>query len=184
MMKGVNMRHQPFETWIIAEQPLDPDQARALQSHLLECEDCRQLSTGWAGARASLSAAAQAAPAPGFTRRFQSHLAERRYHQQQLQIRRTFLFLLSGSVASLMALVAFLLFVITPSGLFVSAFRSLTQVLVWWNNLQSMYLPLVQSLPIYVPIALWIIFTTSLSVFSVIWIASIWRISTQGVPTK
>jgi hypothetical protein len=182
MMKGINMRHQPFETWIIDQDPLDPAQAQALKSHLLECEDCRRLSVGWVEAHAHLLSVSPADPKPGFTQRFQSSLALRRYHQQQILIRRTFLYLLGGSMASLLALLAYLFLVVTPTGLFVGAFRSVTYLLVWWNNLQNTYLPLVQSLPAFVPIMLWIIFSTSLSVFSVIWVISIWRISTQGVP--
>lgn len=178
------MRHQPFETWIVDEMPLNAEQALALQSHLTECEDCRLLSNGWSAARTALMTAPVASPAPGFSSRFRASIAERRYHQQQLQIRRTFLFLLSGSVAALLALLAYLLFIVTPGGVAMNAFRSLTQILVWWNNLQDTYLPLVQSLPVFVPVALWIIFTTSLSVFSVVWVVSIWRISTQGVPNK
>jgi hypothetical protein len=184
MKKGINMRHPLFETWITADEPLEPAQAQALSSHLQECEECQRFSANWSGARAYLSTRPAATPLPGFTQRFQADLAVRRYHQQQIQIRRTILFFLGGSVVSLLALLAHLLFVITPTGLFVTVFRSVTYLLVWWNNLQDTYLPLVQSLPIYVPIALWILFTTSLSVFSVIWAISIWRISTQGVPNK
>jgi hypothetical protein len=183
-MKGIHMRHQPFESWIIDDTNLTIEQAQSLQSHLQSCEDCRKLSSGWAVARAYLSQAPAVSPAPGFTRRFGASIAERRFHQQQMQVRRTLLYLIGGSFASLLALMAYLLFIVTPTGVFITAFRSLTHTLVWWNNLQDIYLPLVQSLPIFVPVALWILFTTSLSIFSILWVVSIWRISTQGVPNK
>jgi predicted anti-sigma-YlaC factor YlaD len=183
-MKGIHMRHQPFETWIIDEIPLSSEQAQLLQSHLQECENCRKLSTGWDAARTYLLQTTVVSPAPGFTRRFGASIAERRYRQQQMQVRRTLLYLVSGSFVSLLALMAYLLFIVTPGGLLITVFGSLTHTLVWWNNLQEMYLPLVQSLPIFVPVALWILFTTSLSIFSILWVISIWRISTQGVPNK
>jgi hypothetical protein len=178
------MRHQPFESWIIDEISLNAEQAHALQSHLHDCEDCRMLATGWRATSAYLSKVPAVSPAPGFTRRFKASIAERRFYQQQLQVRRTFLYLVTGSAVSLLALMAYLLFVVTPTGMLVTAFRSLTNTILWWNNLQDIYLPLVQSLPIFVPVALWILFTTSLSIFSIFWVVSIWRISTQGVPNK
>ncbi|HSV86282.1 MAG TPA: hypothetical protein VLH85_06885, partial [Levilinea sp.] len=98
--------------------------------------------------------------------------------------RRTILFLIGGSLASLLALLAYLMITFNPTSLFMTVFRSLTYSLIWWNNLQATYLPLIQSLPIFIPIALWIAFTTSLCVLSCIWALSIWRISTQGVPYK
>lgn len=178
------MRHQPFETWIIDQAPLDPPQVQALKSHLQQCESCRRLSAGWSEAQACLLSVT-ARPAPrGFTQRFTASLAQRRYAQQQSQLRRTVLFLIGGSLLSLLALLAYLIFTFNPIGLFMIVFHSLTYSLVWWNHLQANYLPLIQSLPVFVPIALWIAFTTSLCVFSCIWVFSIWRISTQGVPNK
>jgi len=178
------MRHQPFETWIIDQEPLDPAQAQALRSHLQDCESCRKLSTHWLEAHAHLLSVTTAVPTPGFTQRFRRSLAQRRYRQQQTQIRRTVLFFLGGSIVSLLALLAYLIIAVTPTGLFVTIFRSLTYTMVWLNHIQSTYLPLVQSLPILAQITLWVAISTGLCVFSLIWAIAIWRISTQGVPNQ
>jgi predicted anti-sigma-YlaC factor YlaD len=175
------MRHQPFENWIIDGEPLKPDQVDTLNSHLQECEDCRKISQNWLGARDHLLSVSHTSPTPGFSQRFRASLAERRFRQQQLQIRRTLLFLFGGSIGSMLALLAYLVLAVTPAGLFVTIFQSITHTVLWISHLRDTYLPLVQSLPVYVPIALWILFTTGLIIFSLMWVFFVWRLSPKGV---
>jgi predicted anti-sigma-YlaC factor YlaD len=178
------MRHQPFENWIIDGEPLKPDQVHTLNAHLQACEDCRKLSQNWLGARAHLLSVAHTTPAPGFTQRFTAKLAERRFQQQQIQIRRTLLFLFGGSIASMLALLVYLLLAVSPAGLFVSIFQSVTHTVVWISHFKETYLPLVQSLPVFVPIALWILFTTGMCIFSLMWVFFVWRLSPKGVTNQ
>ncbi len=178
------MRHQPFETWIVDETGLTPEQMASLKEHLLTCEECRQFQNSWASVRGQLMAAHIAAPAPGFTKRWNISLAERRRQQQKLQERRLLLFLVTGAMASLLMLVAYLFATTSPASLLVSVFETVTHLLVTWTYTQQAILPLVEDLPPVIPIAFWILLTTGISLLSVIWVVTIWRISPKGVHSK
>ena len=76
------MEHQPFEDWLLADQPLPPEKKRELQSHLRECSQCSAL----AEVNLSLRAAKLATPPAGFTSRWQSRLATQRKSQRRRQL--------------------------------------------------------------------------------------------------
>lgn len=79
------MNHQPFKDWLLSEEPLEAQQSQALQQHLRECADCRQVENAWADASALLRRTPYAAPAPGFTHRWQQRLAAQRVQAQRKQ---------------------------------------------------------------------------------------------------
>jgi len=77
------MSHQPFETWIFSDQPLQAAETQALQDHLAVCEACRQLAEAWGGVVGELTAAPLAAPAPGFVARWEARLGRERERFQR-----------------------------------------------------------------------------------------------------
>ena len=178
------MEHQLFETWIIDEIELTADQSEALAAHLKECPTCRQLSQSWKKVAARLEAAPAAQPAPGFSQRFQASLAERRLHQQQLQIRRLLLFLVLGSILSFFTLVVLTLTSASPVDLIVSGLQNLTQLFVNFEILQHGVVSLFSSVPLIIPVALWIVVTSAFAILALIWAIALWRISFQGVYQK
>ncbi len=178
------MRHQPFETWIIDETNLTPEQQGSLREHLLTCEECRQFQRSWSTVRSQIASAPVMAPAPGFTRRWNTGLVERRRQQQKLQERRLLLFLVGGAAASLLMLLAFLFATTTPAGLLVSVFETITNLLVTWTFAQQAILPVVEDLPPAIPILLWILLTTGVALMSVAWVVTVWRITPKGVHSK
>lgn len=86
------MNHQPFENWLLEEEPLTSQQQRDLQNHLRGCRVC----SGIADSRIALHSTHLAAPAPGFTDRFRPRLAAWRRAQQRQQVIGTFLLVLIG----------------------------------------------------------------------------------------
>jgi predicted anti-sigma-YlaC factor YlaD len=78
------MNHQPFEEWLLADEPLAGEQANELKKHLNDCPRCRRLETSWSEVHQLLSTSEQVAPAPGFTNRWQVRLEA----QQQLALKR------------------------------------------------------------------------------------------------
>lgn len=82
------MTHQPYEDWLFdAPQDLQPQQTLELQSHVARCAGCRDLAEALGQAEALLRRQGQAAPAVGFSMRFQERLAAeriRRHHRQSL----------------------------------------------------------------------------------------------------
>ena len=77
------MNHQPFETWIFSEESLQPEDREKLDQHLQTCEDCRKISIAMESVRQTFTSAPSPAPAPGFTQRWQAHLARHKNAQQQ-----------------------------------------------------------------------------------------------------
>lgn len=78
------MNHQPFEQWLLADDPPTGEQVIELREHLRDCPRCRILEANWADVHKLFQTAEQIAPTPGFTTRWQARLQE----QQQARIRR------------------------------------------------------------------------------------------------
>jgi predicted anti-sigma-YlaC factor YlaD len=96
------MNHQPFETWIFSEDPLQFEDQEKLKEHLQACEDCRHLSLAMEEVQQTFSAAPAPEPAPGFTQRWHEHLA---LDRQARQHRRMWLLTLAMfGLASLISL--------------------------------------------------------------------------------
>lgn len=83
------MNHQPFEEWLLADEPPAGEQALELREHLRDCPRCRELEAGWSGVRKLLQSSEQVAPSPGFSNRWQTRLQaqqaldyQRRHHRQ------------------------------------------------------------------------------------------------------
>ncbi len=68
------MNHQPFETWLLNDEPLTPEEQRSLQQHLTTCEHCRTLSGAWSEVEHLMRSAPVPQPPSGFVGRFQIRL--------------------------------------------------------------------------------------------------------------
>ena len=98
------MNHLPFEDWLLNDMPITPEQQRDLELHLRTCTYCSALTeTG-----RMLSTSKMAAPAPGFTMRFQARLAQQKAMERRHKLWGMFLFVLGGLVLLLLALGPFL----------------------------------------------------------------------------
>ncbi|MFW5714254.1 MAG: anti-sigma factor family protein [Brevefilum sp.] len=101
------MNHQPFESWILSNDPLQPEDTKILNEHLQTCEDCRQLSMAMEGIHQTFSNAPNPMPAPGFSRRWHERLAA--YRQRREQQRMWLLPLGMFGLASLLSLAVLVL---------------------------------------------------------------------------
>ncbi len=86
------MNHQPFENWLLDEEPLTSQQQRDLQNHLRDCTIC----SGLADSNLALHTARMVAPASGFPARFQPRLAAWRREQLRRQAVGTVILVLIG----------------------------------------------------------------------------------------
>lgn len=118
------MSHQPFETWLLDDEPLETDSQAMLNEHLAECDHCRKLALGWQGAQALLRATL-VSPAPGFSDRWKIRLDAARAERQRRQSIQLLVLSLSGAFL-LMALLV---------GLIVSLLRS-PDLLSWMSSSQ------------------------------------------------
>ena len=91
------MNHQPFETWLMEDQLISPEQKRELHSHLQTCAYCAALAeTGKA-----LGSVKMTSPAVGFSSRFQVRLAARKVAERRRKFWGAILFV-TGGLAILM----------------------------------------------------------------------------------
>jgi hypothetical protein len=68
------MNHQPFEDWLLNDQPLTPTEKRDLDAHIQTCRYCAALvETGL-----ELHSVRMVSPMPGFAGRFEKRLAAQR----------------------------------------------------------------------------------------------------------
>ncbi|GAB4490540.1 MAG: hypothetical protein OHK0031_13890 [Anaerolineales bacterium] len=125
------MEHQPFESWLLDDLPLTPEQRRDLRQHTLACARCAALET----ANFSLRAASMAAPAPGFAQRFALRLAaQRRLDRRRALIGGIFLALAASVILiySLLPLLPYLTF--SPIQIFVLWVNALISFSAAWHS--------------------------------------------------
>ncbi len=109
------MEHRPFETWLLNDERLTPEQDRELRLHLRECNQCARI----ARSNLALRAAPVIAPANGFALRFQARLEAQRKVQRRRAIFGVILLALSGiGLLAWFALPYLPLLAISPADLF------------------------------------------------------------------
>jgi hypothetical protein len=93
------MKHQPYESWLFEQETLSQDQSRELRDHLEICDGCHALATAWKDVEGQLMSSSLITPAPGFTQRWRSRLADHRRRTSQLQMSAVLLTTTIGSAA-------------------------------------------------------------------------------------
>ena len=174
------MDHQPFETWLLADEPLTPQQKRELQAHLKTCPACGRL----AEVDLALKSARQAAPASGFSDRFQVRLAARKVALR----RRNFwgFFILSLSVLGALAWIAWPVLSLafeSPANLLASWLSALISL---WVTLQAMFhagAVVFRVVPGFVPTYVWSFVLFAAAAWCVVWVSSLLKLTKiqQGV---
>ncbi len=164
------MNHQPFENWLLSEEPLSQEQSRALREHLDGCEKCRQIEPAWNGVQALIHAVPEIAPAPGFTLRGQARLAEQRRTRQQKQ---TWAFLAGTSAIALGLLMvlgfSLLSLVEQPEQLMIYAVYRLATFMMDAMTAGEFLTATMRSLSGAIPFAVVVVVSGLASMLSVLW---------------
>ena len=103
------MGHQPYESWLISEEPLLPEDELKLHEHIASCDTCRQLSYSWSEVQDMFQEPQFASPSPGFTGRWQSRLVEFQLletERKQKRISWMFFAAMAGAAAILLGFMA------------------------------------------------------------------------------
>ncbi|MCJ7433051.1 MAG: hypothetical protein MUO77_06145 [Anaerolineales bacterium] len=166
------MNHQPFETWLLEEKTVSPEQKRMLQSHMKICKYCTALyETGVA-----LYSKPMVAPAPGFTARFKKrlaaqHVAERRYKLWGLIV------LILGGTALLFGLAGSTLLSIvnSPAEWLTLGIGYLLFIITSLQAFTEFGLVLLRVVPDFIPPLGWMVIASAIAGFSLLWTVSIWR---------
>ena len=174
------MDHRPFEDWLLDNQPLNHDQKRQLNTHLQTCSSC----TAIAEVNLALKSAKLAAPAAGFSNRFQVRLAARK---QELRRRNFWGFsLLSVSALGVLGWVSWPVLkglVQSPVNMLASSVSSLVS---FWASLQAIFragMVLFKVAPGFVPTYIWAVILFAAGAWSLVWVVSLVKFTKvpQGV---
>jgi len=174
------MNHRPFDDWLLADQPLTPQQKRDLQAHLQNCPQCAAL----AEVNLALTSARMVPPQAGFADRIQLRLAAQK---RALRARNLWGFLiLVVSVVSILAWLAWPLVKIvlrSPVDVLVSWLSNLVSL---WASLQAMShvsAVLLRVVPGFIPASAWAILLLAAGGCSLLWAFSLVKLTKnpQGV---
>ena len=166
------MNHQPFETWLLEEQSITPEQKRELQSHLKICKYCTALyETG-----AALQSKQIASPAPGFTARFRKRLAAQRVAERRLKLWGLIVLMLGG-MAMLFGLAGSTLLSIvnSPAEWLTLGIGYLLFIITSLQAFTEFGLVLLRVVPGFIPPLGWMVIASVIAGLSLLWTVSIWR---------
>ena len=178
--EGDPINHRPFDDWLLADQPLTPQQKQELQAHLQNCPQCAAL----AEVNLALTSARTVSPQAGFADRFQVRLAEQK---RAMRARNLWGFLiLVVSVVSILAWLAWPLLNIvlrSPVDLLASWLSDLVSL---WASLQTMsYVSavLLRVAPGFIPVSAWVVILLAAGGCSLLWAFTLVKLTKnlQGV---
>ena len=166
------MNHRPFEDWLAHDQPLTLEQKRELQIHLNDCIHCSAL----AEVNLELRAVKKAAPAPGFTARFQTRLAARRVIERRNRLVGVLILTLGGiGLLGWYASPLALSFLASPAGWIASIVNFLLSLVDMGRALGEIGSIFLRTIPGFIPPFGWMIILSTLSGFALLWSVSLWR---------
>lgn len=157
------MDHKPYESWLVADEPLLPEQEISLHEHLDSCETCRQLQKSWNEVEGIFEERIFILPQPGFTERWQLRLAaELEIETEKQQARSTWLFLAATTGAAFLVLIImaiqFFSSIQNSTEAFISSMTFFAGVLNLTATIQKAILPIFEVLLISVPTPWWLLF--------------------------
>ena len=175
------MDHKPYESWLVADEPLQPDQEISLQEHLETCKSCRQLQTSWRKVEVIFAERNFIQPQPGFTERWQLRLLdELNIDSKKQQLRSTWIFLAATTGAAFLVLVImsmrFFATMQNPTEAFISGMTMVAGILNLTETIQHAVYPLFDVIILSVPTIWWFFLVLSASLLTLVLTLSILRI--------
>jgi len=168
------MNHLPFETWLLNEQPLAPEQQRALQLHLRECEHCAALVE----VNLALHSVKMAEPAPGFALRFQKRLEAKRALERRNRLAGALVLVFGGLGLTLWLAGPYLAsFIGSPATWIAAVVNFLLSLLSMAQAISDIGSILVRILPGFIPPIAWLVILSAVSGFGLLGAASIWKLT-------
>ena len=176
------MNHQPFENWLLSEDPITPEDKQALDSHVSTCRECRELQDAWRGVIDLFQEVPDAEPAAGFTNRWLERLETEKQIDKVMRDRWQsviMLILLANVVTGLVVLLGtqFLTIIDTPSSLLLSGIYRMMSTITLVNTIQNVSLTLIRTIIDVVPPGIWALLGLGLIGSIVTWIVSIKSLS-------
>lgn len=166
------MNHRPFEDWLLADQPLTPEQKRELQAHLRTCDSC----TAMAEVNLALRSARTVAPAAGFSSRWQARLVvEQKLQRRRQVVGSTILALAGAGLLVWLAAPVVAAFLASPAQWIVNLVGYLLFVMTSLEALGEAVGVMARVVPDFVPSYVWLVLISALGGMGLLWVVSLWR---------
>jgi hypothetical protein len=176
------MKHQPFDNWLLSEEPIPEEDQRALRKHLQDCDQCQELEDAWLDVANLFAEVPDAEPTPGFVNRWQATLAADQAAMKAMRQRWQswiVLVLIANGAAFALLLMGVQLF--NTYGSFSDwilswVYRAAT-AMVLANGFRNAIFTLIRTIPQLIPPELWLGIAITLCVSTVMWIAAMTKLS-------
>lgn len=167
------MDHKPYETWLVSEEPLSPDDKQRLQEHIDTCQSCRQLSISWREVHSYFQDLPMDKPSPAFTNRWQSRLADFKANQLARREKRTsWLFVAASAGAAIFVLSIMMVQLFSsiqaPIQLFITGATMVVGFLNLASAIQVALLPFIELVIVSVPTIWWFIIAFTACVLTLV----------------
>jgi hypothetical protein len=154
------MVHKPFESWIVLEEPLLPDEEQRLHEHIESCESCRQLSTSWEEVQGFFQELPMERPLAGFTNRWQARLVDLSAKEIERKGKRAswvFFSVTAGAALLVLSIMVIQFFssVQTPIQFFITGATLIAGFLNLASAMQVAFIPFIEVLIVSVPTIWW-----------------------------
>lgn len=178
------MNHQPFETWILGENPASAAEKELLKRHLQECPDCDRLQESWKKAhRQIVTAGIKKAPV-NFVSNWQAKLVQFKEKRQRKIARTLLASYISGAIVALIALNALLLPKFSPIALVVGVASSVVRFVESIKEIWTILLSLVKVAPTTTLLVIGSLLAGWITLAALAWGVSVWRVSIKKVYVK
>jgi hypothetical protein len=171
------MNHQPFRDWLLTDEKLSAEQITELKTHLASCESCQQTDVAWSEVESTFHKVPLVQPTPGFTNRWQIHLAE---YLENKKKRRTWM-MIGLNVVIIISLFGFLVtqlwsLIQSPGPYLVMMFTRLFSLVSIFYAFQDIFSSFSRSVPLYMGVGMF--FLVGIVCFmSVLWMVTYQKLS-------
>lgn len=175
------MNHQLFEDWLFEHKKLSFQQKEQLTDHLKQCKQCQQLALAWKMVEKQIIKSAPIPPRPGFVNRWRASLSARKAAHQKEDGRRWLIGLSSGAILTLIILIVLNSDAQSVSSMVGSAVNLYTLISTWGSQARNFIFILVNTIPSYIWIAIFVALAGWLVVAGLVWLYALNRFRKGGV---
>lgn len=175
------MGHQPFESWILSNEPLLPEEEQRLNKHIAKCESCQEISTAWQEVEDIFTSRPLAEPKTGFTGRWLFRLEEMNKAEIARRQRRSswmFFGVMAGAALVILSIlmIQFVSSIHGPVQLFITGITMLAGLLTLAEAVQVAFIPFVEVLIVSVPPIWWFFIAFGASILTMLLAISVRQI--------
>jgi hypothetical protein len=175
------MSHQPYESWLISDDPMTPDQHASLLEHLQFCDSCQRLKDDWVQVERVLITKPIKKPIAGFTKRWQTRLANLQKEEQAYLDRKSSIIFLSLTASLTVLTVTFMLIYSlsayeSSAQILVGGISFLTGVYTFFSLSQQLLETFIQVFSALIPPVWWFVFAVAGGLLSLVWVEFLRRV--------